>query len=292
MTASLAVIVVTHETREHTIALLGSLARDPSYSSWEPIVIDNASTDGTRAAIAERWPSVRIVRNEPQRGFAGAVNQGVRSTTAPVAVAVNPDAVVPVGTFDRLLEVLGSDERIAAVGPLIRFPDGKVQRHGMSHPSPYTAAVILLGLADVPFFRREAERYYGRHDPGPPADVDSLTGACLMFRRNAYDSVGPFDERFFLYCEDVDWSLRARAAGWRLVFVPSAEIAHEKATVSKGRSAFMIRHYYRSLRAFYGKHHAPGDLVPIRALWYLAAYVMEASALITNALRRRKGLHY
>ncbi|MDE3102315.1 MAG: glycosyltransferase family 2 protein [Chloroflexota bacterium] len=292
MSPSLAVVLITHETREQTLALIASLALDPSFASWEIVLVDNASRDGTSEAVAALYPSIKRIYNSPQRGFAGALNQGVLATTAPVVVTVNPDAVAPVGTLGVLNKVLSSDERIAAVGPLVRFPNGKIQRHGMYHPRPYTAAVVLLGLTRLPFFRREAERYYGRHQPGPPVDVESLTGACLMFRRAAWEDVGPFDERFFLYCEDVDWSLRARHHGWRLVFVPNAEIVHAKAAVSQRRSTFMIRQYYRSLRRYYGKHYAPRAPRPVRAFWYGAVAMQESVALVVNALRRTKGLRY
>ncbi|HUG06418.1 MAG TPA: glycosyltransferase family 2 protein [Candidatus Limnocylindria bacterium] len=292
MTPGLSVVIITHNSRERILALLESLASDPASEGWETVVLDNGSVDGTAAAVRERCPEVRVTENRPQRGFAGALNQGVAMTSAPAIVTVNPDAIVPTGSMGRLLRVLEQEPRIAAVGPLIRFPDGRVQRHGMYDPRPLTAAVVLLGLARLPMFRAEAERYYGRHEPGPPADVDSLTGACLMFRRVAYREVGPFDERFFLYCEDVDWSLRARSAGWRLVFVPDVHVVHEKATASRQQSSFVIRHYYRSLRAFYGKHHAPRQLAPLRAAWYAASYLLEGTTLVTDAIRADKGLRY
>lgn len=289
---TLALVLITHDTKEHTLALIASLARDPSFPSWEIVLVDNDSRDATSEEVAARYPSIRRIYNSPQRGFAGALNQGVRATIAPFIVTINPDALSPAGALDELLAVLSSDQRIAAVGPLVRFPDGTVQRHGMYHPRPLTAAVVLLGLGGLPFFRREAERYYGRHEPGPAVDVDSLTGACLMFRRAAWTDVGPFDERFFLYCEDVDWSMRARQRGWRLVFVPDVGIVHAKAVVSQRRSTFMIRQYYRSVRRFYGKHYAPAALPPVRAFWYAAAAAQEAAALTLNAFRRNKGLRY
>jgi hypothetical protein len=287
-----AVVVITHEERDRTLALLGSLRADPSWPEWDVVVIDNDSRDGSADAIRSAHPDVRVIRNSPQRGFAGALNQGVVATDAPLILAVNPDSIVRAGTIDRLRSVIETDARVGAVGPLIRFPDGRIQRHGMYRPRPFTAAVVLLGFADLPFLRAEAARYYGRHEAGPPTDVDSLTGACLMFRRSAYADVGPFDERFFLYCEDVDWSIRARAKGWRLVFVPDVTVVHEKATVSKRRSTFMIRHYYRSLRRFYEKHHAPASPPPLRMFWYAASYLLEGSVLVSDALRANKGLRY
>lgn len=291
MTARLAVIVVSHRTRERTLALLDDLDRDPARSEWEVVIVDNDSRDGTDDAVARR-PRVRLVRNVPQRGFAAAVNQGVVLTDASLVVTVNPDTRVPVGTMGRLAAALEADPRLAAVGPLIRAPDGRPQQQGLFRPTPRTAAIVLLGLARLPLFEREARRYYGLHEPGAPVEVDQLPGTCIMFRRAALEDVGLLDERFFLYCEDADWCLRARARGWRLHFVRDVAITHEKAASSRGRSRWAIRTYYRSLRTFYAKHEAPRAALAIRSFWYSAAYAKEALALVADALRRRKGLRY
>jgi GT2 family glycosyltransferase len=150
---------------------------------------------------------------------------------------------------------------------------------------------VLTPLGRFGPFRTVAERYYGPHEPGPPIAVDNLSGACLVVRRAAWDAVGEFDERFFLYCEDVDWSLRARTAGWRLLFVPDVEVRREKSVTSRGASAQAVRLYYRSLRLFYRKHHGSSPL-PVRALWLGGAYAREAAELAADRLRRRKGLRY
>ena len=292
MPAELAVIIVTHNTREQSLRLLDSLFGDPDRERWDVLVIDNDSADGTVGAILERHPWVRARANVPQVGFAAAVNQGVRLTDAPVVVALNPDTIVPASAMRRLREALQSDPRIAAVGPLIRLPDGTPQRQGQYRPRPLTALVVLLGLADVPLFRREAERYYGRHEPGPPRDVQQLPGTCLMLRREAFDAIGGMDERFFVYCEDVDWSWRAIDSGWRLVYVPDVAITHEKAAASRTSSAQTIRIYYASIRVFFDKHQAPRLPRTLRTLWRAGSYLKEATALAANALRREKGVRY
>ncbi len=195
------------------------------------------------------------------------------------------------GTYGTLERAALADERIAAVGPLIRNHDGTVQRHGLFRPRPLTAAIVLLGLARLQVFRGEAERYYGRHEPGPPVDVEQLSGACILMRRAAVTAIGAFDEQFFLYCEDVDWCLRAKAAGWRIVFVPEAEVRREKSLSSRRASGATIRLYYRSLRRFYAKHHRTSP-APVRGLYAALGWAMEQRALAVNALRREKGLRY
>lgn len=292
VTGELAVLIVAHNTREQIARLLASLEADPDHSAWDTVLVDNESADGTVELVRARYPWVRTVRNVPQRGYGAAVNQGVAMTTAPFVATVNPDTVLPPRALARLQDTVARDPAVAAAGPLIRFPDGRVQRQGLYPPRPLTALVLLLGLADAPLFRREAERYFGRHEPGPPREVELLPGTCVVFRREALASVGPLDERFFIYCEDVDWSIRARRAGWKLLFVPDVEIRHEKAAASRSASARTIRLYYRSLRAFYAKHHAAAAPLVVRLFWYAGARLKEAVALTANALRRDKRLRY
>lgn len=290
-TYNLAVIVVTHESRERVLATLDDLAADPQRAAWDVVVVDNASTDGTVAAVLRRHPTVRAIRNDVGRGFAAAANQGLAATDAAAAAIITAGTRVPPGALPTLQTALGDGRAVAAVGPLIRHTDGTPQRHGLFRPRPLTALIVLLGLTWLPLFAGEARRYYGSHEPGPPYDVEQLSGACILLGRDALEAVGGFDERFFLYCEDADWCLRARAAGWRIRFMPAVAVTREKSENSRAASGETIRLYYRSLRWFYAKHHAdaPG---PIRAIWSAGAYLTEGLALGSNALRRRKGLRY
>ncbi len=288
----LSIVSVVHDTREAALRMLASLSADPDHTEWDVVVVDNESSDGLGASVRERFPAARVIRNEPQRGFAAGLNGAIGSTATPLIAHVSPNTVVRPGTMSRILAVMRSDPRIAAAGPLILGPGSRPQRHGMYRPRPVTALIVLAGLSDVPPFDREAERYYGTHRPGPPVDVEQLTAACLVIRRAAFEAIGPFDERFFVYAEDADWCLRASAAGWRVVFVPDVSVVHEKAATSQMRSGKVIRAYYRSMRAFYRKHYGAGSSIPARAFWLGGSYVKEATALVANALRRKKGLRY
>lgn len=293
MSVEVAFVIVTHEARERILASLDAVARETEGREAEVVVVDNASTDGTAKAIRASHPRVRVIHNGTGRGFAGAANQGIAATTAAAVCLMTAGTMLAPGALGSLLAALDPAKRTAAVAPLIRSPDGSVQRHGLFRPTAYTALVVLSGLARAPLFRREAERYYGRHGAGAPLEVENLSGACLLLRRAALEDVGSFDEdRFFIYCEDVDWCLRARARGWRLLFVPSAEALRAKSASTMASSDWAIRQYYRSLRNFYEKHHAPQDPLPLRALWRGGAHVKEALALLTNALRRTKGVRY
>lgn len=275
------------------LASLDSVAREAAEHTAEIVVVDNASSDGTALEVARLVPAARLVRNEIGRGFAGAANQGIALTTAPAICLMTAGTRLAPGALGTLLRELDSQPRIAAAAPLIHGPGGAVQRHGLFRPRPLTAAIVLLGLADVGPFRAEARRYYGRHAPGPAIDADNLSGACLVLKRTALEEVGPFDaERFFLYCEDADWCLRARDRGWRLRFVPDALATRAKSASSARDSVGMIGQYYRSLRNFYRKHEAPRTNRLLNAAWMSASYAKQGAALVANALRSRKGLRY
>ena len=287
----LAVVVVSYRSKERVLGALRSLHGDPASDGWEVLVVDNASNDGTAAAVKAQFPHVQVVANHADVGFAAAANQGIAATTAPFIVLHSGAERAEAGVYDRLVAVLDSDPHIAAVAPLIRNADGSPQRHGLFRPTPLTALVILLQLSQVPILRREAERYYGSHEPGAPIDVEQVSAASMILRRAAFDAVGPFDEDFFMYCEDVDWCLRAKAAGWRIVFVPGVEVRREKSVTSRDASTATIRIYYRSVRRFYRKHHRRTPLA-LRALWSAGAWAAERRALVVNALSRDKGLRY
>lgn len=289
--AAVAIVIVAHEARARAITSVDTVA--PAPGDVEVVVVDNGSTDGTAEAMRHAHPYVRVLVNDSSRGFAAAANQAIAATTAPFVCLMPAGTLIAPRALIALLGAFDSHERVAAAAPLVRSPDGSVQRHGLFSPTAYTALVVLLGLARLPIFRREAERYYGPHIPGAPIEVENLSGACMMLSRAAIEDVGGFDdERFFIYCEDVDWCLRARARGWRLLFVPAAEAVREKSASSKGDSRWVIRQYYRSLRNFYEKHHAQRHPLPVRALWRAGAHLKESVALLADALRRTKGVRY
>lgn len=278
-----AVVAVTRNTREQVRALLDGLAGDSSGAVREVVIVDNDSSDGTAELVAAHPIRARFIHNAPGRGFAAAANQGVAATSAPVVAILPASTRLTPAAAERLEHALLEHDDVAAVGPLVRNLDGTVQRHGLFAPRPLTALVVLLGLGRLPLFRAEAERYYGPHRQGPALAVDNLSGACLVVRRTAWERVGPFDERFFLYAEDVDWSLRAREAGWRLLFVPAVEVRREKSATSRADPSGSIHLYYRSLRAFYRKHHGTTAL-PVRAVWLGGALLREGVELVRAKL--------
>jgi GT2 family glycosyltransferase len=222
----------------------------------ETIVVDNASEDGSAEELAGRGPEIRVITNSTNRGFAQACNQGLRATTAPCVLFLNPDATVSAGAVEALAARLDADDDVGVVGPLTRDPDGTIQVSTGPDLTPAAEwrqrSLVRAVRSRRPEALREADARHSReHEPA------WVSGACLMARRQALEAVGGFDEAFFLYEEDADLCRRLRGAGWRVVFTPAAEVRHRLGR-SMARAPERARlEYHRSHLLYYRKHNGP-----------------------------------
>ena len=256
------VVVVSYETRETLLECLAALVAEPTASV---VVIDNASRDGTAAAVRERFPSVRLVANAENVGFARACNQGARESRARYLLFLNPDATLAPGSLGALAAILEARPRVGVVGPRTRSANGDIQVStgpDLSLVSEIRQRRLVRGVA-----RRDAAilaEAEGLH--AVEREADWVSGACLMIRRDAFDSVSGFDERFFLYEEDADLCRRVRQAGWQVLFSPSAEARHALGR-SMARSPERARlEYQRSHLLYYRKHRGWLQRAVLRAL--------------------------
>jgi len=259
------VVVVSYETRETLLECLAALVAEPTASV---VVIDNASRDGTAAAVRERFPSVRLVANAENVGFARACNQGARESRARYLLFLNPDATLAPGSLGALAAILEARPRVGVVGPRTRSANGDIQVStgpDLSLVSEIRQRRLVRGVA-----RRDAAilvEAEGLH--AVEREVDWVSGACLMIRREAFDAVSGFDERFFLYEEDADLCRRVRQAGWQVLFSPGAEARH-----ALGRSMARVPErarleYQRSHLLYYRKHCGLAQRLALR-LWLFA----------------------
>ncbi|MGH2724451.1 MAG: glycosyltransferase family 2 protein [Actinomycetota bacterium] len=253
----LAVVVVNYNAGEYLSRCLESVYGAAGEASVEVVVVDNASRDGSATAAARRFPDIRVIGNEDNRGLSAALNQGIRGTRAPFVLLLNPDAEVVGGTLEGLLKVARDHPRAGAVGPLIRNPDGTVYPSGRRFPSVGQAVGhALLG----PF--RPGNRFSRAYrmddwDRTSERQVDWVSLACMLVPRAAFEQVGLFDEDFFLYAEELDFCTRLGAAGWTVLFTPELEVVHEGG-VSTGRSWRMTMEHSRGIYRYFAKHRATG----------------------------------
>lgn len=218
------------------------------------VLVDNGSTDGSADAAEAGFPSVRRLDLPHNPGFGAAVDAAAPTTTGDLLVVLNPDVVLAPDWLATVAAAFDADPYLGVAGSKLLFPDGRVQHAGGRLIRP-------LMLAD--------HRYYGAADTADerdPIDVDYVTGAAIAIRRAAFEAVGGFDEHFFLYFEETDLCARARAAGWRVRYLPTARAVHRESAVTGRESAGYYRHYHHGRLRYALKHlraaQVLSDLVP------------------------------
>lgn len=246
----LAVVIVTYNSMRDLDGCLGSLTRHPPAVPHEIVVVDNASSDGTPDAVRRRWPAVRLIDAGGNVGFARANNAAVRATAGDLVLFLNPDTVVPAGAVDTLIAELDAHPDAGVAGPRIVDASGHAELSWGAMLSPWAECrQKWLGRATArgwPYAASWVDRRSRQ-----PQWPDWVTGACLLIRRADLEAAGLFDERYFLYNEDVDLCAAVRARGRRILFTPAAEITHLR---GQSATATTSAAYQRSHLLFYRKH--------------------------------------
>jgi N-acetylglucosaminyl-diphospho-decaprenol L-rhamnosyltransferase len=252
MTPRLDIVIVSYNTSADLQACIDSLHAAPPALPRHVCVVDNASTDDSVAAVTRRWPTVEVVSLEENVGFAAANNIGISRTSSPLILLLNSDTVVPEGAIDRLVERL-EDSGAAAAGPRLVDATGAPEVSFGPMLSPWTEGMQLIRGRLAASRASWAGRYIARL-LSRERDVDWVSGACLLVRREAALTAGLLDERYFMYEEDVDFCAALRANGGRVLFTPAAEVTHLRGRSFgvTGRVASPL--YDRSHVLFYEKH--------------------------------------
>lgn len=260
----LSVLVVTYNSVRLIDALLTGLARELHGLDAEVVLVDNASHDGTADAVAHRHPWVRLVRSTQNLGFAAGNNLAARLARGRVLLLLNPDALPERGCVARGLALMDLHPDVGLAGARLLAEDGATQPSARMFPTLAQEAIVLTGLAA----RFPRSRLFGRldrtwADPAQPAPVDWVPGAFALVRHSVFDSLGGFDERFFLYYEEVDLCRRIKAAGYRVQYWPQLRVRHiggasartvAGATVAKAGSQLTLWRA-RSGLLYYRKNH-------------------------------------
>jgi GT2 family glycosyltransferase len=215
----------------------------------EVVVVDNNSTDGS-PELAEREPGVRLLRMADNLGFGGAIDRAAAATTGDPLVVLNPDVELRPDWLAAVLAAFAADDGLGIVGGKLLYPDGKTIQHAG-------------GIVRRPLMLADHRRYRQPDDQSEqgPIDVDYVTGAAFAIRRAAFDAIGGFDEGFFLYFEETDLCERARRAGWRVRYLPSAVAIHAESAVTGRESANYYRHYHYGRVRYALKHLTPAELL-------------------------------
>lgn len=281
----LTVVTVTYSPGSHLDRFLSSLtvATDRPVSV---VIADNGSTDGTPEEAVARYPHARLLRTGGNLGYGTAANRAVRTVSIDeeFVMVANPDVTWGPGSIDALLDAARRYPRAGSLGPLIRDPDGSVYPSARHLPSLVRGgmhAVVGFVWKGNPWTRK----YRQEHLEPTERPVDWLSGSCMLLRRKAFEEVGGFDERFFMYMEDVDLGDRLGKAGWLNVYVPSAEILHDKGHSTGREPARNLRAHHESAYIYLSDRHSNWWQAPLR--WTMKSALKARSRAAVRKSRRQ-----
>jgi len=267
----LSIVIVNWNVHDLLRACLASVFASQGCSPGlqvEVIVVDNASQDGSPQMVATEFPQARLIANTENQGFTKGNNQGLAISRGRHVLLLNPDAEVVGSALATMVRYLDEHPAAGVVGPQLRYPDGRLQSSRRRFPTLATAflesTILQQWFPDNPVLRR----YYMEDQPDDAIQtVDWVVGACLMARRAAIEQVGFLDEGFFMYSEELDWCRRFKAAGWEVVYLPTAVVIHHE-----GRSTAQVVparhiHFHTSKVRYFRKYH--GRLAAEAVRWFI-----------------------
>jgi GT2 family glycosyltransferase len=255
----LSICILSWNTCQLLEDCLRSLYADPAARHWQVIVVDNDSADASAQMVAAQFPQVELIRSERNLGFAGGNNLAISTATAPVLLLLNSDTRVPVGALSRLLATLSDQPATGVVGPRLENADGDLEYSCGRAPGLLPEIVHKLLLHRVfPYFK------FGCWHHEQQRDVGWVTGACIMVRRTAIDAAGPLDDAMFMCYEDLEWCMRLKASGWRIVYEPASIVTHLEGRSISQRFGQMLVVSQQSLFYLFDKHFGSTRLYLLR----------------------------
>ena len=254
----LSVVFLSYNTRDLTRQALNSVLAAAEGLEAEIFVVDNASADGSADMVAEEFPQVKLVCNEANVGFSAGNNVALRQVTGEYALLINTDTIVRRDALHAMVEFLDAHPEAGACGCKILDPDGTLQldsRRGF--PTPLAAFCKMSGLSRLFPKHPLMARYHLTHlDPEQTAEIEVLSGSCMMVRKAAMDQVGLLDEDYFMYGEDIDWCYRFHQAGWKIYYLPTTAIIHFRGESGRGTPLKILYRKSRAMSIFVNKHMA------------------------------------
>jgi GT2 family glycosyltransferase len=286
----LSIVVVSWNTQELLQKCLNSIYTNPAGVSFEIWVVDNNSIDGSVNMVQQEFPEVKLIKNPTNFGFAQANNQAIRRSVGRYVLLLNPDTRVKSGALATLVDYLDASPQVGAAGPRLLNPDGSLQVS--CHPRP-TLTREIWRLCHLDTLRPYAWYPQKKWNLEAPQEIDVLMGACLMVRREALNQVGLLDEDYFIYSEEVDLCYRIQKAGWRLYWVPGAEVVHYGGQSTRQAATEMFLHLYRSKIIYFRKNYgwpAVGVYKTILLFASLARLLLTPLVLLEASAQRHQHL--
>ena len=259
----LSIIIVNYNVKEFLLNLLDSIRIASINISVETIVVDNASDDGSVEILRNRFPGVKLIANKINVGFGAANNQAMKIAGGKYFMLINPDTIVREDTFIKMIDFFEHSPQAGIAGCKVLNPDGTLQLAcRRSFPGPWVSFTKVTGLSKLFAKSRIFARYNLTYlNENETYDVDAVSGAFLMLRKDVYEKVGGFDEQFFMYGEDLDLCYRVQKSNFKVFYVHSTEIIHYKGESTKRSSLDETKVFYNAMHLFVRKHFSSSFLV-------------------------------
>ncbi|MFU8813560.1 MAG: glycosyltransferase [Balneolaceae bacterium] len=292
---AITIIIVNYNVKEFLANCLLSIRNASKGLDVRCIVVDNDSSDGSVAFIKEHFPTVDVIANRENIGFGKANNQAIEQVDTEYTFLLNPDTLLEEHTLHTMLEHMNAHPECGACGCKILNPDGSFAPESRrSVPTLVSAMSKAFGLTSLfPKSRFFAHYYVGWKDENEPSSVEVLSGSCMFFRTEVLKAAGGFDERFFMYGEDIDLSYRVSKLGYRIDYVPETSIIHYKGESTKKGNLQYVKLFNKAMYQFFDKHYSAKysgvfrflvkSVIQVRAIGsYVAAQVRKQKLLITD----------
>lgn len=278
----LSVVIVNWNTGDLLRQCVDSLRRARPSFAMELIVLDNASTDASARDLIWEGNGFRLITHTSNLGFARACNRGIGESHGRYLLLLNPDTQVLPGSLEAMLAFMDAHPEAGAAGPALLNPDGSLQPSGGRLPS---LRELLANHPLIARLLRPPEDPLRRRDFSQIAEVEEVSGACLLIRRSAWEAVGPLDEAYFLYFEELDWCLRLKRQGGKVCYLPQARVLHHWRSRTDPDPHAQL-HHLQSQRHYVRKHFGRGPFLLLTALGIAVHTCLLAGALIRCLLRR------
>lgn len=257
---ALSIVIVNYNTERLLQDCLESVYAGANGTPMNIWVVDNNSHDNSVPMLRSRFPKVQVIQNPVNVGFSKANNLVISQSRSDYILLLNPDTVIIGDAIERMVKFMEAHPKVGIAGCKVLNRDGTLQLAcRRSIPTPRVAFFRLAGLSRLfPKSRVMAEYNMTYADPEQTHEVDAVSGAFLMIRKKVVEQIGLLDERFFMYGEELDWCLRAKRAGWAVMYHPDAQIVHYKGESTKYNSRKAAIEFYRAMYLFHKKHFAQG----------------------------------
>ncbi|PIR97414.1 MAG: glycosyl transferase family 2 [Candidatus Doudnabacteria bacterium CG10_big_fil_rev_8_21_14_0_10_41_10] len=281
----LSIIIVNYNTKDLLKKCLKSVFASQASSTFEVLVSDNASRDGSIEMVKREFPQVRLIENKSNLGFSKANNVALRQAQGQYFLLLNSDTEVYPDTFNLSIKRMEQDENIGILGCKVKLPDGSLDKACRRRfPNPKNSFLRLFGLKKFSDYNIE-----GSIDQ--EQEVDAVMGAFLMIRKSVVQKVGYLDEDYFMYGEDLDWCWRVKKTGYEVIYFPEAEIVHYKYGSSQAIALKVVQWAHDAMWIFYKKNYRQDYSPAFSSLVFIGIKARMYMVFMFNFLKRKKAVH-